>query len=353
MFTINHGCFHGIPLQIKATRKMGESQVIPITFTVLYALTMLASVLGNALLIYIVWQKPEVRSLTSFMFVNMAVADLLVTLVMMPWSIAHFHTESEWQITGILGEITCRAVFYTANVTVMASILCLVFMAIDRYYAVVRPLNRRSLWFRKAKLVSPVVWIMSMVLMSAWLVFYDLQSQSCAYNFFLFGITYKDRIIRGFFVYIFLATYVFPLIVISVLYAKVAHKIWFHKAPGNQMVEVHQQQEITKKRVIRMLIIIVVVFALCWLPAQAYHLFLAITAWQVDVPEYVMYLVFWLGHANSAINPWLYIRLCSRIKSAFTRMVSRRINGESKTYSQRTKSTRAALLNKQCAETRL
>ena len=353
MFTINHGCFHGIPLQIKATRKMGESQVIPITFSVLYALTMLASVLGNALLIYIVWQKPEVRSLTSFMFVNMAVADLLVTLVMMPWSIAHFHTESEWQITGILGEITCRAVVYTANVTVMASILCLVFMAIDRYYAVIRPLNRRSLWFRKAKLVSPVVWIMSMVLMSAWLVFFDLQRQSCGYNFSLFGITYKERIIRGFFVYIFLATYVFPLIVISVLYAKVAHKIWFHKAPGNQLVEVHQQQEITKKRVIRMLIIIVVVFALCWLPAQAYHLFLAITAWQVHAPDFVMYLVFWLGHANSAINPWLYIRLSSRIKSAFTRMVSRRINGESKTYSQRTKSTRAALLNKQCAETRL
>ena len=332
---------------------MGESQVIPITFTVLYALTMLASVLGNALLIYIVWQKPEVRSLTSFMFVNMAVADLLVTLVMMPWSIAHFHTGGKWQITGLLGEITCRAVFYTANVTVMASILCLVFMAIDRYYAVVRPLNRRSLWFRKAKLVSPVVWIMSMVLMSAWLVFLDLQSQSCVYNFSVFGITYEDRIIRGFFVYIFLATYVFPLIVISVLYAKVAHKIWFHKAPGNQLVEVHQQQEITKKRVIRMLIIIVVVFALCWLPAQAYHLFLAITAWQVHAPEFVMYLVFWLGHANSAINPWLYIRLSGRIKSAFTRMVTRRFSEESKTYSQRTRSTRAALLNEQCAEARL
>ena len=332
---------------------MGEHEVIPITFTVLYALTMLASVLGNALLIYIVWQKPEVRSLTSFMFVNMAVADLLVTLVMMPWSIAFFYTESEWQITGILGEITCRAVFYTANVSVMASILCLVFMAIDRYYAVVFPLNRRSLWFRKAKFVSPVVWVMSMILMSGFLVFFGLESQFCQSNFSVFGISYEDRIIRGFFVYIFLATYVLPLTAISVLYAKVAHKIWFHKAPGNQLIQIHQQQEITKRKVIRMLIIIVLVFALCWLPAQAYHLFLAITAWQVNAPDFVMYLVFWLGHANSAINPWLYIRLSGRIKSAFTRMVSRRFSGESKNYSQRTKSTRAALLNEQCAEARL
>ena len=331
-----------------------NAEVTEISFTVLYALTMVASVLGNTLLIYIVWRKPEVRSLTSFMFVNMAVADLLVTMVMMPWSIAFFYTEGKWQITGILGEITCRGVFYTANVTVMASILCLVFMAIDRYYAVVCPLNRRSLWFRKAKFVSPVVWVMSLILMSVILVFYQLESQSswCEFNFSVFGITYGEKIGQGFFVYLFFITYVLPLVIISVLYGKVARKIWFHKAPGTQRLHVHQQQEITKRRVIRMLIIIVAAFALCWLPAQAYNLLVAITVMQLNAPLFVMYLVFWLGHANSAINPWLYIGLSGRIKSAFTRMVSTRFSGESNT-SQRTKSTKAALLNEQWAEERL
>ena len=65
------------------------------TVTVLYAFTMLAAIVGNSLLIYIVWKKPEVRSLTSSMFVNMAIADLLhsnmfvaVVAIVLSWTVS-------------------------------------------------------------------------------------------------------------------------------------------------------------------------------------------------------------------------------------------------------------------------
>ena len=305
----------------------------------MYAIVMLVALVGNTLLIYIVWKKSEVRSLTSFMFVNMAVADLLVTLVMMPWSIAHRFMEGKWLITGTLGEITCRGVIFTAYLTVMASVLCLTFMAIDRFYAVFSPLNSRSIWFRKAKFVTPLVWVMSMALVSIMLMVYRVDNQFCGFNFALLG---DDKWAIPFvFAYIFFITYLLPLVVISILYAKVVYKIWFHEAPGNQMIGNHQQQQqIIKRRVIRMLVIIVVVFALSWLPAQAYHLFLAITTWEVNVPPLAMYLFYWLGHANSAINPWLYVGLSSKIRSAFTRMVSKKFSAGS--LSSRTKLTRAS-----------
>ncbi|KAJ7385136.1 hypothetical protein OS493_017507 [Desmophyllum pertusum] len=73
-----------------------------------------------------------------------------------------------------------------------------------------------------------------------------------------------------------------------------------------------------------MLIIVVTVFALCWLPGQVYHLIIAVTVWKVQLPRIVMNLCYWFGHANSAINPWLYIVMSSKINSAFTRMVSRK-----------------------------
>ena len=103
---------------------MGDSGTEELIFTMMYAITMLVALVGNTLLIYIVWKKPEVRSLTSFMFVNIAAADLMVTLIMMPWSIAHRFTGGIWLIKGTLGEITCRGIFFIAQVTVMASILC-------------------------------------------------------------------------------------------------------------------------------------------------------------------------------------------------------------------------------------
>ena len=71
--------------------EMGQTAVT--TITAMYGVAMLCALVGNCLLIYIVWRKPEVRSLTSSMFVNMAVTDLLVTFFMMPFYIVHLHTK--------------------------------------------------------------------------------------------------------------------------------------------------------------------------------------------------------------------------------------------------------------------
>ena len=51
-------------------------------FTLVYAVTMIVALQGNILLIYIVWRKRETRTLTSFLFVNMAIADLLIAVLL-------------------------------------------------------------------------------------------------------------------------------------------------------------------------------------------------------------------------------------------------------------------------------
>ena len=308
-----------------------------IFFTVLYSLTIVASIVGNALLIYIVCKRPEVRSLHSFMFVNMAVADLLVTAVTMPWSIAFFYTQSAWAITGIFGEITCRMFVYIGHVNLAASILCLVVTAVDRYYAIMSPLNRDTLWFRNAKIVTPLIWFVAMVLVSMTLVFYDLDKKFCVYDFYVFGSDHGTRLRQFYFLFIFVVIYFIPLVIISVLYARITHKVWFHQTPGHAVTESQQRREvIQKKKVVRMLIVIVATFAVCWLPAQVFHIVRAIAGWDIDVSLYVQDAVFWCAHANSAINPWLYLRLSGNIKSAFSKMVIESFRRETKGRSRRT-----------------
>ena len=309
-----------------------------IFFTVLYGLTIVASLVGNTLLMYIVCKRPEVRSLNSFMFVNMAVADLLVTTVMMPWSIAFFYTQGTWAITGIFGEITCRMFVYVGHVNLAASILCLVVMAVDRYYAIISPLNRDHLWFRNAKIVTPVIWFVALTLVSMTLVFYDLgEDNNCLYDFYIFGSDYGTKLRQFYFLFMFVIIYFIPLVIISVLYAKIAYKVWFHRTPGHPVSESQQRREvITKKKVVRMLIVIAATFAVCWLPADVFHIIRAITGWDIDVPLNVEYAVFWCAHANSAINPWLYLRLSGNIKSAFSNMLSEGFRRDTKGRSQRT-----------------
>ena len=312
---------------------MGSTETVIIT--VLYAIAMLVALVGNLFLIYIVWKKPKVRSLTSFMFVNMAVADLLLTLVMMPWSIAHHYTKAGWLIRGTFGDITCRGVIFTAYATVMASILCLTFIAVDRYYAVFYPF-RPSVWFRRAKILTPLIWVLSMALMSIISpVTYHLRfpSSDCVINFDIWP-GEQVAAIRGVYLYVITITYLIPLSAITVLYTKIAHKLWFHQAPGHLLFPNQRRREVEKRKVIRSLIIIVIVFALCWLPSQAYHIFLVVTVWDVEHPVIAMYLCFWFGHANSAINPWLFIFFNRKMTVAIK---IRRFNAEKMASKKKTK----------------
>ena len=256
------------------------------------------------------------------MFVKMAVADLLVTLVVIPYTVSDFYTQGIWPMSGLIGEITCKTVIYVAFFAISTSILCLVFMAVDRFYAVVYPF-RRLRWFRRPNVLIPIVWILPMAMMSVVPVFITLypvnSSYVCGTDYETLGGDYS-RAIRGVNIYFFVINYLFPVSAISILYTITARKLWFHEAPGDGLIQNQEQQQLTKRKVVRMLIIVFTTFALCWLPGQVYQLYLAITGQYVPI---VSVVCFWFGYNNSAINPWLYIGLNSKIKYHFSRMVTK------------------------------
>lgn len=64
--------------------------------------------------------------------------------------------------------------------------------------------------------------------------------------------------ILAFMVFLFLVTYFCPLVIITFLYGKTAHTIWFRRTPGERLTETQQSQdEISKKKLIRVLVLIV------------------------------------------------------------------------------------------------
>ena len=276
--------------------------ITEVTFSIVYIITMIVALAGNTLLIYIVWKKPATRNLTSFLFVNMAVADLLVVIFQMPISIAFFYFH----------QIPC-GLYYPAFVSTAASIFCLTVMAFDRYFAVVYPF-RSSIWFRRPKIITPVIWISSMALMSVAVVVFKLIDGACHFD----GTVISPV---AFWSYILVITYLLPLAIICILYIIIAAKLWLHEVPVDHHVgENQRKQEIPKKKVIRMLIVIAVVFAVCWLPVHVYQMdeYLKMGA---SWPYALIYFCYWLSQANSAINPWLYIGLNGKMNAAFTKMI--------------------------------
>ena len=305
---------------------------IELGFTLAYAVIMITALIGNTLLIYIVSKKPETRSLTSFLFVNMAVADLLGAVFQMPVYIAHFYV---FDMSAVEGVLLCRFSFYLVHVLMTASIFSLVVMAFDRYFAVIHPL-RRIMWFRKGKIIIPVIWISSCTLMAVTSVVYKLKSGKCYYI--------EENIPSlPFWTYILLINYILPLAIISALYITVARKLWLHEIPGQDETDLSQSEEqIPKKCVVRMLIIVVVVFAVCWLPLEVFQMDLAVRNMVLEWHPLLIYFAYWLSQANSAINPWLYIGLNGKMNAAFSRMIRCRLKENVRRYRPPTSNFRSS-----------
>ena len=324
---------------------MADHGTIVLSLTVLYVITMIVALAGNTLLICIVWKKPRTRNLTSFLFVNMAVADLMVAVFQMPVSITHFYVSGS---SDFLDSFKCRFLYYAVYVSIIASISCLTVMAFDRYFAVVHPF-RRSIWFRKPKIITPIIWISSMVLMSIVPVAFKLARGKCRIDISL---------IFPFYAYFFAIGFLLPLVTISVLYTLVARKLWFHEVPVDHNVsEEQREQEIPKKKVIRMLIIVVVVFAVCWLPVHVYQMHDGVS---IDVggrggmwdPYVIIYICYWFSQANSAINPWLYIGLNGKMRAGFKTLI-RCSQDEIPVTSTTSRRGRASSTKKSLLETRV
>ena len=260
------------------------------------------------------------RTLTSFLFVNMAAADLLVTLGVFPMSIALPYTNWRW-LSGVAGHITCKAVFFALHVSITASILSLTFVSVDRYLGVVFPL-RNFPTFRSAKVLTNAIWFSSMTSMIPVAVLWKIEPgkqegmYQCRAAFEdVFGDFKKGMM--GFYVYLFLISYLIPLLVISVLYGTVCRELWRRKMPGMISRETEQLREAVKRKIVRTLVLVTAAFALCWLPSQTYHLILAFNYdLHLSLPRYVMYVCFWCGQANSALNPWLYMLLTDKFRMA-------------------------------------
>uniref|UniRef100_A0A914H4X5 G-protein coupled receptors family 1 profile domain-containing protein n=1 Tax=Globodera rostochiensis TaxID=31243 RepID=A0A914H4X5_GLORO len=114
-------------------------------------LLILATVLGNVLVVLSVFLYKRMRTFTNFLLTSLATADLLVGLLIMPLALFDLLHNHNWP----LGKALCR-IWATFDVLLCtASILNLCIISLDRYMAITSPLRyprTRSRWMACALL---------------------------------------------------------------------------------------------------------------------------------------------------------------------------------------------------------
>ena len=197
-------------------------------------------------------------------------------------------------------------------------------ISFDRLYAILCPLKEKL--FQNLKIFSAIIWILSIVFMLPYVFLYQVKYVSIQEGYYCVQVwpwedqndyTFEEtyRVLKTFHIVIFITLYALPLCVVVTNYSLICRKLWLRKIPGNVSDNNRASAEKSKRKVVCLLVIVCAVFALYWFPVYVDHYFWYVWPDQQHLlPMEVQIVFFWLCHANSAINPCLYVLLNSEFR---------------------------------------
>ena len=106
-----------------------------------YVIIFLASLLGNSVIIDITRTDNSLKTTTKCLIMTQAYADLLITFIALPFFLYHRMMKILW-FGGVLGFITCKMTLAAVFSVPQFSVLMLVMIAVDHFYAVLLPLRQ-------------------------------------------------------------------------------------------------------------------------------------------------------------------------------------------------------------------
>nr|XP_029719047.1 allatostatin-A receptor-like isoform X1 [Aedes albopictus] len=304
-------------------------KIVSMMVPVFFGLIGLAGLIGNGLVVLVVAANPNMRSTTNLLIINLAAADLLFVIFCVPFT-ATDYILPEWPF----GLMWCKFVQYMIVVTAHASAYTLVLMSLDRFLAVVHPITSMSIRTEKNAVIAiTVAWFIIVttaipVAISHGVLHYP--SRGGDYTACLFLHTEGYSLI-AFHVSFFLSSYVVPLTLISMLYVGMLARLW-KGAPGGR---VSAESRRGKKRVTRMVVVVVLAFAICWCPIQIILVLKSFDVYEVTHASIIIQIVAHvLAYTNSCINPVLYAFLSDNFRKAFRKVSILYLSGHSGPFDQ-------------------
>ncbi|XP_012145766.1 allatostatin A receptor 1 isoform X1 [Megachile rotundata] len=310
-------------------------QIVEIVVPICFGMIGIVGLIGNFLVVIVVAANPGMRSTTNILIINLAVADLLFVIFCIPFTTTDF-VLPYWPF----GNVWCKIVQYLIIVTAFASVYTLVLMSLDRYLAVVHPISSMS-WRTEnhAILAICIAWAVIFTISTPALVihgeFQDVNDSSSEnltacrvlsqYDWPYFQISF------------FLLSYLLPLMLICFFYICMLVRLW----RGGR---VSAESRRGRKRVTRLVLVVVGVFAFCWCPIQIILVVKSLEVYPLTTATIVIQIASHiLSYMNSCVNPILYAFLSDSFRKAFRKIIYCRPRpDQNKQLGPLTKTTRAA-----------
>lgn len=307
----------------RTTAKIGE--------TIVCGLIFITSLLGNMLVVIVVYRERRMRTMVNFLIVNMAVSDFLCTLSVVPRVITQTFTYPDaWMITGAAGDAMCKIVLFLQDVTVAVSLLSLLMIAIERYQAITSPLVADPSSGRRCKIMILSTWLVACLIYATHFYTFKLiiedEGAICVHTWEPFLAEPSKVWEIEFLLHSILFVFI-PFIVVFSLYTAILVRVRRTSVPGDTSSRTWRGRRNRQKRnrnVLRMLLTVVIAFGVCWFPFIIYtyvvtfvYSDLELSCGMIIIRECALYL----AYLNSSINPAIYFTFCENYRKGLRNII--------------------------------
>ncbi|XP_044314442.1 G-protein coupled receptor 176 isoform X2 [Drosophila rhopaloa] len=326
-YSITDFSFEGplLPLHEAAASKDAKdspSSELNIPYTVFEVLVAIVSIIGNVLVIIVFRRERKLRRRTNYYIVSLAMADLLVGSLGIPFAI----------LASIGLPRNLHACLFTVSLLVVLctiSIFCLVAVSVDRYWAILYPMAySRNVRTRTAIFIISMCWVAGTIVgflpLFGWHA--DVHhNQECLfvevmdYNYLVF--LYFATIITPALLMLAFYTHIYRVIIKQVrqivtmnpasdLSRRSSAAVVQITTPGRSghtgtMLRVLGAARKRDVKATQNLSIIVLFFMICWIPLYTINCIKAFCPSCYVHPKLTLFCII-LSHLNSAVNPVLY-----------------------------------------------
>ena len=283
-----------------------------------YIIVMGTSFVGNTILVIVCFKSKNMKNSVNCCIMNMIFADLLLTLVYMPRMMSRVFIGLKWVVDGISGLVLCKIVSLSQEVSICVSVLTVVVIAFERFFAVAFPL--RVIISKKISIVLLCsTWLIALAARSP--MFYGvkiIRSQSGELGcFWLPDLIFQTkRAITFYHYFMVIAFYGLPLLCIITLYTAIV--IFLRRRTGLIDNVTRQRALATNKKVTKMILAVITAFLLCWLLYFVLMIFDGF--WNGSMPCGLYFVRVFLGHVNSACNPVICLVFSENYRNGLKRL---------------------------------
>ncbi|XP_069492179.1 thyrotropin-releasing hormone receptor-like [Ambystoma mexicanum] len=296
-------------------------------------------IIGNMMVVLVVFTTRDMRTPTNCYLVSLAVADLMV-LVAAGLPNVSDSLAGAW----IYGHAGCLLITYFQYLGINVSSCSITAFTVERYIAICHPMRAQTMCtVSRAKRIIAIVWLFTSVYCTLWFFLVDIninknQHLECGY-----------KVSRNLYLPIYLVDfavfYVTPLFVATILYGLIGRILFLSpmsprvdnnterwreksaKQKNGSELEASKANSRSKskgalssrKQVTKMLAVVVILFALLWMPYRTLVLVNSFMDNPYLNPWFILFCRICV-YANSAINPVIYNLMSQKFRGAFRKL---------------------------------